>query len=296
MLNNAWTWLFRTSRFSPLALLALATFPVLVQQPVPANAQVPNRTTGSVIYGSHPRQQVDIYAPKDAVDDLPVILFVHGGGWSIGNKRNVEAKPAHFTRSNYIFASAGYRLVPGASVEEQAQDIGAALRALIGQANVVGIDPNRIVLMGHSAGAHLAALVAADPQYAGDAFSAIKGVILLDGAGYDIVESMAIAGPRRWQIYNAAFGHDPARQAALSPVTHVGGKDAPYWLALYAEQRDDTRKQSQVLVNALTKAGVNASALPISDTNHRRMKTQLGTPQGAAQTEAVDAFLEMIFD
>ena len=283
-------------KFGALGVLAFAAAFTFEGQQTHANAQSSSRAVSSVIYGTHPRQQIDIYAPKDAVDDLPVVLFVHGGGWSMGNRQNVEAKPRHFTRSNAIFASTGYRLVPHVSVEDQAKDIGAAVQSLVGQANTIGVDPTRVVLMGHSAGAHLAALVATDPQYAGDAFGSIKGVILLDGAGYDIAATMDVAGPRRWQMYNAAFGSDPERQAALSPLTHVGGKDAPNWLALYVEQRRDSRVQSQALVNALIQAGSTAFALPIADTNHRRMKTQLGTQDGAAQTEAVDAFLETVFE
>lgn len=251
---------------------------------------------GSIVFGKSQRQQIDIYSPQDAVDDLPVILFVHGGGWSMGDKRNVESKPAHFTNAGYIFASTGYRLVPNAKVEDQAKDVGAAVKALVGQASAIGVDPTRIVLMGHSAGAHLAALVAADPQYAGDAFGAIKGVILLDGAGYDVAKTMDAAGPRQWQMYNAAFGIDAVRHATLSPLTHVGGQDAPHWLVLFVEDRAASRDQSEALVNALSQSGTSASALPIADTNHSRMKRELGTTKGAVQTKAVDAFLEMIFN
>ncbi|MEP0393274.1 MAG: alpha/beta hydrolase [Erythrobacter sp.] len=282
--------------FSLVGIAALGAGLAFEGQRAQAHAQTSNRAVSSVIFGSHLRQQVDIYTPREAVDDLPVILFVHGGGWSRGNRENVEAKPAHFTASNYIFASTGYRLVPIVSVEEQAKDVGAAVQALVGQASAIGVDPSRIVLMGYSAGAHLAALVATDPQYAGDAFGSIKGVILLDGAGYDIAATMDGADPRRWQVYNAAFGNNPERQAALSPLTHVGGKDAPNWLALYVEQGGESRIQSQALVNALTQLGATASALPIAGTDHRRMKTQLGTQGGAAQTEAVDAFLKVVFE
>lgn len=251
---------------------------------------------GSILYGKSQRQQIDLYSPQDAVDDLPVILFVHGGGWSMGDKRNVEAKPGHFTSAGYIFASTGYRLVPNVRVEDQAKDVGAAVQALVGQAATIGIDPKRIVLMGHSAGAHLAALVAADPQYSGDAFGAIKGVILLDGAGYDVAKAMEDAGPRQWQMYNAAFGNDPERHSALSPLTHVGGQDAPHWLALYVEDRDASRDQSDALVKALIENGASAVALPIIDTNHSRIKQEMGTAQGATQTKAVDAFLETVFN
>lgn len=249
------------------------------------------RVSRTVVFGEHQRQQVDIYEPEGAVDDLPLILFVHGGGWRMGDNAYVHAKPAYFTGRDYFFASTGYRLLPDHPVEEQAADIGAAVQALRGQASSIGFDANQIILMGHSAGAHLAALVASDPSYAGEAFDAIRGVVLLDGAGYDIAANMADASPRGFQLYNNVFGQEAARQAALSPVTHVGGRDAPNWLALYVEERENARVQAQMLVNGLVEAGANASALAIAGTDHGRMNRELGTEAGAAQTEAVDAFL-----
>lgn len=257
--------------------------------------QAPALVSQSVLYGSDIRQQIDIYKPEGAIDDLPLVLFVHGGGWTIGNHKLVQAKPGHFNKAGYIFASTGYRLLPDAPVEEQAADVGAALQALVGQAGAIGIDAERIVLMGHSAGAHLAALVATDPRYAGEAFGAIRGVVLLDGAGYDVAANMAEAEPQGWQIYFNAFGTEPARQAALSPVTHVGGPDAPNWLALYVEERAIAGKQSEMLAGGLAEAGATASAVAIPGTDHGRMNRELGTEQGAAQTQAVDAFLEKVF-
>jgi acetyl esterase/lipase len=271
------------------------------ERPAPGNQNAPpmqatQRADRAVIYGDHPRQQIDVYEPVDAVDDLPMVLFIHGGGWSAGSHKAAGSKPRHFNRANYYFASAGYRVLPDTPVEQQAEDIGAAVRALRGQARAIGFDPDRIVLMGHSSGAHLAALVGTDPKYAGSGFTAIRGVVLLDGAGYDIGANMTGAGPQIWQIYNTAFGSDPVRHAALSPVSHVGGADAPNWLALYAEERDIAQTQSQMLVAGLVAAGLNAEALAIPGTDHGRMNQELGTDAGAQQTQAVDAFLADLFD
>ncbi len=250
----------------------------------------------TIVYGQHQRQQIDVYEPDDAVDELPMILFIHGGGWSFGNHRiSVQNKPNHFNANDYYFASTGYRVLPDAPVEDQAKDIGAALQALRGQASAIGFDPNRIVLMGHSAGAHLAALVSTDPQYAGDAFAAIRGVVLLDGAGYEIASSMAAAEPRSKNLYLDVFGEDPARQKALSPVSHAGGADAPHWLALYVDDRERAKVQSELLMGALSDAGASAQAVAISGTDHGRMNRELGTEAGAQQTQAVDAFLAGVF-
>ena len=253
------------------------------------------KVSSTVVYGEHLRQQVDVYTPDDAVGDAPLVVFIHGGGWQIGNRSMVEAKPQHFKDQGYVFASAGYRLLPDAPVEQQAADIGAALRALRGQAESGGFDPDRIVLMGHSAGAHLAALVATDPQYAGDAFAAILGVVLLDGAGYDVVEAASRPSMELPTLYKDVFGSDPARQKALSPITHVGGKDAAHWIALYVAERPGSKAQSEALAGALAKAGRDASAVAITGTDHGRMNRELGTEAGKAQTEAVDAFLKRVF-
>jgi acetyl esterase/lipase len=252
------------------------------------------RVSSTVVYGSDARQQVDVYTPDDAVGDSPLVVFIHGGGWSIGNRSLVQAKPQHFKDAGYVFASAGYRLLPDAPVETQAADIGAALRALRGQWQAGGFDPDKIVLMGHSAGAHLAALVASNPQYAGDAFGAIRGVVLLDGAGYDVPKAMATPTMELPNLYKDVFGTDPARQKALSPITHAGGKDAPDWLALYVAERANSKAQSEALMVALRKAGVKAEAVAITGTDHGRMNRELGTEAGTAQTEAVDAFLKRV--
>jgi acetyl esterase/lipase len=260
-----------------------------------AGAYASAKVSSTVVYGDHLRQQVDVYTPDDAVGDAPLVVFVHGGGWQIGNRSMVQAKPQHFKDQGYVFASAGYRLLPDAPVEQQAADIGAALRALRAQAESGGFDPDRIVLMGHSAGAHLAALVASDPTYAGDAFGAIRGVVLLDGAGYDVVKAAATPTMELPTLYKDVFGSDPARQKALSPITHVGGKDAPHWLALYVAQRPGSKAQSEALTGALAKAGKDARAVGIEGTDHGGMNRDLGTEAGKAQTEAVDAFLKKVF-
>lgn len=254
------------------------------------------RPTRTVLYGSHQRQAIDIYEPEGVVEAKPLVLFIHGGGWRMGNRNLVQIKPRHFGAQEIYFASTGYRLLPDTPVEDQARDVGAAVQALVGQAGTIGFDASRLVLMGHSAGAHLAALVATDPQYAGEAFGAIRGVVLLDGAGYDVAQNMEDADYQARRIYEDAFGFDVERQKALSPVTHVGGPDAPNWLALYVEDRAIAGAQSRLLVDGLVAAGRSAKAVPIPDTDHGRMNREIGAPGGAAQTQAIDAFLADILD
>lgn len=246
-----------------------------------------------IAFGADPLQRFDFYAPPQG-RNAPVILFLHGGGWSIGDKRFATgAKPAHFNALGYAFVSVNYRLVPAATVEDQAADIAVAIAKLRGEAGALGIDADRIVLMGHSAGAHLAALVGSDDRYlraAGVPVAAVRGVVLLDGAGYDVPAQIANPRNQVQQMYTAAFGTDPARQRALSPITHAAAPNAAAWLILPVATRADSSAQSQALAAALRTNGSRATVTPVPDSNHAQLNRQLGVA-GDFATAQVDAFL-----
>jgi acetyl esterase/lipase len=244
-------------------------------------------------YGPDARQRLDLLVPANA-KRAPVLLFIHGGGWSIGDKRHAAApKAMHFTAAGWAFGSANYRLVPAATVEQQAADIAAAIAWLRAHAREQGIDPDRIVLIGHSAGAHLAALVGTDPRYltaAGVPMGAVRGVVLLDGAGYDVARQMARPGNLVAGMYDAAFGTDPARQRALSPTHHAARPNVASWLVLPIERRPDSTAQSQARAAALARAGTKARVVPVPGESHGSLNRGLGEP-GDFATAEVDRFL-----
>ncbi|HET7709771.1 MAG TPA: alpha/beta hydrolase [Sphingomicrobium sp.] len=244
-------------------------------------------------YGVDPKQNLDLVVPAGATK-APILVFIHGGGWAIGDKRHSAApKAAHFTANGWAFASLNYRLVPKATVEQQAADIAAGLAWLRRNAAAKGLDGDRIILMGHSAGAHLAALVGTDPAYlaaAGVPMSAIDGIILLDGAGYDIAQQMSRPGNPVSGMYDAAFGRDPARQRALSPSRHAAAPNAPNWLVLPVARRADSTAQSHSLAAALNRAGASATVVPVPGESHGSLNKGLGE-QGDFATAEVDRFL-----
>jgi arylformamidase len=250
------------------------------------------RTDATLIYGRADKQRVDLYRPASGGKGQPLILYVHGGGWSNGTHRQVASKPEWASRMGLWFGSIGYRYLPEAPVETQAADVGAAIRKARSEAARHGYDPNRIILMGHSAGAHLAALVASDPQYAGDAFSAIKAVIPIDGACYDVPTQIKAAPFMAKRTYIPAFGREPARQKALSPLSHAGGRDAPRWLMIYVTSREDARAQSNALAAALREGGAQAAVKGIAG-NHMTANRDFGTADYPAQAE-VDALVRSV--
>ena len=138
--------------------------------------------------------------------------------------------------------------------------------------------------MGHSAGAHLAALVAVDQRYMeAEKLSpqCLKGVILLDGAGYDIPRQMDKL-PRfgmlsRW--YRNAFSDTLALQQDASPVLRVvSGKKVPPFLMFYVASRADAREQNDLLSGELLCHGYQAVVVPVKDKSHRTINQELGQP------------------
>lgn len=244
---------------------------------------------------------VDTLRNQMAPMPSPLILFVHGGGWSQGDMINAtgEFKSGHYNDAAYHFATMNYRLVPEASVEQQAADVASAVKDLIDRADELQIDRERVVLMGHSAGAHLVALVGTDPQYlqaVGLSHDDIAGVIPLDGAAYDVPAQIEST---RWdhlqKRYDAAFGRDPARQIALSPTHHAASPNVDEFLILHVERRAG-KVQSQGLGKALNAAGTDAKVHEFEGKGldgHAEINLELGNPEYAA-TPVVDAWLRDI--
>ena len=263
-----------------------------------AATQAPSPQTLS--YGSDALQALDLWVPQGG-KPAPLVLFVHGGGWKRGSKDNASSRamPGHMLGQGYAYASINYRLVPAATVEQQAADVAAALAYLLKRADELGIDRSRVVLTGHSAGAHLVALVGTDERYlkaAGLSFADIDGVMPNDGAGYDVPTQIAGAGPMMKSTYAEAFGTDPARQKALSPITHTAAPNAPAFLLLHV-QRPDGVAQAKALAEALKRGGtpVEIGSFPGEGMQgHAEINRRLGEPDYPA-TPVMDAWLKKVF-
>lgn len=261
------------------------------------------RVTGAqtIAYGKDPLQVLDLWLPKASKAKAPLVLYVHGGGWKRGSKDSAtgRAKPVHYPAQGYAFVSINYRLVPAATVEQQAADVAGALAALLSRADALGIDRTKVVLMGHSAGAHLVALIGTDERYlraAGLSFADVDGVISNDGAAYDVPAQMQDGGRFMADTYVQAFGTDPARQRAISPTLQATAPNVPRFLMLHV-QRADGVKQAEALAAALRKAGtgVEVASFPGNGLKgHAEINRKLGESAYPA-TDVVDLWLKGVF-
>lgn len=248
------------------------------------------------------RQILDIYAPKDA-KNLPVVFWIHGGGWQAGDKTAIQGKPQAFVDRGFVFVSTNYRLLPNVEMETIIRDVAKSLGWVHKHIAEHGGDPRRIFVMGHSAGAQLAALVCTDDRYLkteGVPFDVLKGCVPVDGDTYDIPAMIETAETRR-RVHGqpqAKFGHrekfgnDPKKHVDFSAVAHVAkGRGIPPFLILYVADHPDNSAQAQRLGTALKEAGIPVKVFGAQETNHTRINANLGTPDDPS-TKALFEFVD----
>lgn len=241
-------------------------------------------TLPDIPYGPAPEQRFDLYVPQRS-KGAPLILMVHGGAWRLGDKemgRVVDNKVARWVPRGIALASINYRMQPKAPPLEQARDVAKALAAIQQDAEKFGIDRDNIVLMGHSAGAHLIALLAARPDLQDEAgVRPWRGTVLLDSGALDVP---AIMNGRHLPLYDRAFGSDPADWLAASPYQQLRQATGPI-LAVCSSRRANACQQAGNFVAKAREFGTQAAVLPL-DKTHGEINAQLGDE--AAYTAEVE--------
>jgi len=260
-------------------------------------------TAGNVPYGdpANPRLKVDIYAPAGA-KNLPVVFWIHGGGWQAGDRTAIQLKPQAFVEKGFVFVSTGYRLLPEVDMVTIFRDIAKSLGWVHANIAKHGGDPKRIIVGGHSAGAQLAALICIDHRYLraeGVPFSVLKGCFPVDGDTYDVPAMIETAEtrlrvhgfPMPKQGHRVKFGNTPELHRDYSAVTHVAkGKGIPPFLILHVADHPDNTMQARRLEGVLKEAGVPAKAFGAKETNHSRINENLGLPEDPS-TKALFEFV-----
>ena len=247
------------------------------------------------------RQVLDVYAPEGA-KNLPVVFWVHGGGWQSGDKTMVALKPKAFTDAGFVFVSINHRLLPTVEMGAITRDVASALGWVHKNIGKYGGDPIRLLVMGHSSGGQLAALICTDDRYAkaeGYSLTMIKGWVPVDADTFDIPAIIEVAETRArvhhlplpTYGHRQKFGNDPAKHRDFSPVTHVAqDKGIPPFLILHIAGHPDTSAQARRMANVLEAAGIPVKVVAGRETTHASINDNIGAPNDPV-TREVSAFV-----
>lgn len=253
------------------------------------------------------RQVLDIYAPDDAGQKkLPVVFWIHGGGWQQGDKSDVALKPQFFVDRGFVFVSTNYRLYPNVEMGELIRDVARSLGWVYKHIAEHGGDPQRILVGGHSAGAQLAALISIDDRYLkaeGVPLAALRGCIPVDGDTYYLPAIIAVAEIRAFMHglpqpgksgHRAKFGNDPEKHIDFSAVTHIAkGKDIPPFFIMYVAGHPDTTAQAKRLAAALESAEIPVTLYGGRETTHSKLNNDIGLPDDPG-TKALTEFVTKV--
>lgn len=284
------------------------------QTPPCSNPPLTAKQTPNVQYqmlnGVDPKfNSLDIYMPAvtNVCEGVPIVIWVHGGAWMIGDKANAdsEVKANHFNSMGYGFVSVNYRLSPVVTMVSQIEpnrikfpdhpnDVGAAVAWIHKNIKTYGGNPEKLAILGHSAGAHLAALVALDQRYIEkvDATWSAKALRCLgsyDTESYNINEFMKTATGQQLAFYLNAFGADQAVWTTASPINFI----KEYGMAIQLAKRGDSDRQAQLenFKTALEEKKNSVSVIDASILNHEQVNSSIGAKGEQVMTPFVSRFL-----
>jgi len=245
------------------------------------------RAIQNIAYGKDEKQRIDVYLPPHA-NNAPIIFMVHGGAWITGDKANktvVENKVKRWVKRGIILVSANYRLVPNVDPLTQVNDIKKALLLVQKKAKEWAGDSEKIVLMGHSAGAHLVSVLANLPN---DAFGfKVKpwlGVVEMDTGSLNVVKKM---NGKHQRFHDKIFGKSQAYWKSVSPYHLLNRKSAPI-LAICSTQHDKSCQQATEYLKKAASFGTRTKKVTV-DLSHKGVNEELGKP--SSYTRQVDRFL-----
>ncbi len=253
----------------------------------PENATVQR----DIAYGTDKAQHFDVYIPQNA-HNAPVVLMVHGGGWRRGDKamsRVVENKANRWLPKGIIFVSVNYRMLPAANPLVQANDVALALAKAQALAPNWGGDSKHFIIIGHSAGAHLVALITASPTIAKQqGAQPWLGTVMLDSGGYGIEKTMS---SKHFPLYDQAFGTDTKFWQNTSPSYQLTQKTVPMLAVCSTKRKDQPCVQAQAFIDKATSLGTQASLLP-ENMSHSEINENLGLT--STYTDKVEAFMRLL--
>ncbi|WP_306118716.1 MULTISPECIES: alpha/beta hydrolase [unclassified Roseitalea] len=272
-----------------VAMLVMCALALVVLAPGPAQAM---KLHDGLSYAGG--LKLDVYEPTHVRRGLfarkrPVVLYVHGGGWVKGDRKRVYSMPQWLTSRGYVFVAIDYRKVPQTTIDGQVRDVERAIAWVRRNIRRYNGDPNRIVLMGHSAGAHLSALAAATGRAQG-----LRGVIPNDVQAYDLLAYATKRGSIG-SMFGTAFTDEPKNWVRWSPATHAkrNGRLPPH-LILYSRSQGERRRAISIgYANLLKGRGTDVDVFHGTAYSHGAIAARLGRP-GDKATAAIERFLARV--
>ena len=242
--------------------------------------------------------KLDIHAPENAGKRFlfvrtgklaPVVVYVHGGGWVKGSRKKVYRLPEWLTSRGYLLVAIDYRKVPRTTIDGQVSDVARAVAWTKRNIKRYGGDPDRVVIMGHSAGAHLVAMAAAQGKVGN-----IRGVIPNDVQAYDLVAYATKRGSIG-TMFGRAFSDNPKNWVRWSPITYARrAAGLPPHLVMYSRSQGERRRAISIgYANVLKSRGARVSVFHGTRYSHGAIAARLGR-SGDAATAAVEKFLRRV--
>ncbi len=265
-------------------------------------------------YSASDENKLDIYFQKNDKRNKPVIVMIHGGAWVVGDKtaKGVVSNKVNFfvDQKDYIFVSINYRMDKNSIHPQEVEDVSRAISWIVSNIQQKGGDPTKLIIMGHSAGAHLAALVSTDLKYLAKEnvpIEFIKGVIPLDGGGFDIPYLLnsdeikkdmgggiktKLLLKKVIDVYGIAWGqYDINILNDASPIFHVSKKTPP--LLLIESSKNITH---QLVADRFQKV-LNSSNVKYQrydyDLKHEEINDFVGKPHEHL-TKVIDEFISSV--
>lgn len=255
--------------------------------PTVTTPQPPKAGVTEFYYGTGPLETIDVYLPTDTTNS-PIIVMVHGGGWFIGDKANLNVwqnKLAYWGPKGFILVSVNYPMIhDGYKPDAQAVAVARALTYIQKNAPTWGGNPNKMIVMGHSAGAHLVSLASLKRASYPD-LKPWSGTVLLDSAAYDLVTLM---NNRPASFFVDAFGADKDYWVANSPLEQLTSKVEPLFIVCSSNRAKSNCAQAETFKNKAITLGGKAELHPEA-LSHEEINSTLGLPN--AYTTAVDTFI-----
>jgi len=248
----------------------------------------------------------------DISSPMPVMIWVHGGGWRGGNKDNsMVYKIPFFINEGWIFISVNYRLSPAEIPDDPAdfdpdrimypvhnQDVATAIAWVHDHIDEYGGNPDQISIMGHSAGAGIVAAIGANQSFLLDHgldLSVLKHVVCLDTGGYDVREQIEKGSNSHAMMYMNSFGTDPLVWDAASPINNIEQNESLPAFFVVTRGSEERINLSQRFINTIKTTGARTQLITALEYTHEEVNGAIGYPQDQIITPYLRYFLGFDF-